>query len=397
MVRNLMTNFKRPSFSLVAVGTAALLSLPLTATAQTVQTLQATPALANAHNEVSITQHFTPRATSSQRIDFDIWDAALKEFVLYGGPSLRKRARRPQALVGSRFVHGHTSPYRMEGNRIVYEFMKDEFQDNLELYVQDLIEVGNRVDIPSLPRNEQLAYWLNLHNALIITTIAEDYPVSNPSRIKGEDGLRLHDTKLATIDGIALSLRDIRENIVYRHWRDPRVIYGFFHGDVGSPSIQRKAFTGDNVFSVLTYSADEFVNSLRAVELRNDAVHVSRLYKDAAPYYFPDFEKNVRAHLKQYAHGETSSDLNDGTGFLKVASYEDVIADLTAGDGNRRPISNVVSQDARSWGSNNSTIDRALREHRQKREELRRNGLSGVVIIEDIETDPEQTEPPEVE
>ena len=376
--------------SKLVIGVALLaFSIPTQTFAQTLQTVVPS-GVVSPTTDVSY-QAFAPKPSRDLILDYSLLDEILKTSVMYGGPSLRRRASRPDAQVGTRFAYGHTSPYRLEGNKVVFEYMNDDFNTMFSAYADDLVEIGNRLDIASLPRNEQLAYWLNLHNVLLIREVAKAYPVSNPSRIKGADGARLHDTLVATIDGVPLSLRAIREDIVYANWSDPRVIYGFFQGDIGSPAIRRKAFTGDNVWSILTDSAKEFSSSLRGVERFGDEIRVSKLYADTARWYFPNFEGDVRAHLMKFGSEESVADIRAARKPIKIARYETDTADLTAGDLNQKSYSQVLStQGDIQRLDRNPVLARFVREQRQKYNDMRERGLTGTVIIEDIETEPEQ-------
>lgn len=338
---------------------------------------------------------FVPRPSIPTQIDYTVWDQLLKEMVYYAGLSLRQRAPKPLPVVGTRFVHGHVSPYRLEGNRVVFETFGDEFKSYITDYTNDLVRIGNRLDIPALSRKEQLSYWLNLHNALVIQAIADQYPTGAPSRLKGADGLPFHDTKRVTIHGVALSLRNIREDIVYRNWSDPMVIYGFFHGDIGSPSIQRKAFTAGNLDDTLRFSANEFVNSLRAFHLDGRKARISRHYRDAAPYLFPDFEADLRKHLSSLMSSDVRDQLEVSNGTLTTMTYEKATADLTKGDADWRPISNVQSQSRLGNTTISSTLQRAISEQRQKMDKIRQRGLLGSVTITDIQTVDEDTEEPQ--
>lgn len=363
------------------------LASPAISSAQT-QQITTSPLVASTSVSVpSATSVFAPNPQTRVRLDYEVWDQLLKDFVMYTGPSLRQRATRPRPVVGTRFVHGHTSPYRMEGNRIVFEEINDEYAGAIKAYAADLIDIGNRIDIARMPRNEQLAYWMNLHNALVIDTIMDNYPVERPSRIKGADGESFHDMTLATIKGVPISLRTIREDIVYRHWNDPMVIYGFFLGDIGSPSIQRAAFTAQNVNGLVRFSGSEFANSLRGFELRKTDLMVSQLYYDAAPYFFPDFETDVRAHLRKLVGGDAKSEFSQARGDMRIAKYDTTIVDLTAADGDRLPISNVQSDDGENIGLTRGPMSRQLQEFNRKFEQIRTRGLNGTVVIEDIDTD----------
>ena len=208
---------------------------------------------------------FVPRPAKQTSLDYAIWQDALQYMVLRMGLSTREGATRPDPTIGSRRVWGHDSRVRMEGNRIPFSLMDEAAIATFTEYRQDLERVATQVDIASLPRAEQLAFWINLHNVAMIEQIALNYPLKAPSRLLlGENKTPLDVTPFITVNGVSMSPKDIRTRIVYPNWKDPKVIYGFFRGDVGSPSIQREAHTGENVDRLLLEGANEFVNSLRA-------------------------------------------------------------------------------------------------------------------------------------
>ena len=128
-----------------------------------------------------------------------------------------------------------------------------------------------------------------------------------------------------------MSPQDIRTKIVYPNWSDAKVIYGFFRGEVGGPSIQRSAFSGTNVDVLLGEAADEFVNSLRGVESFGKNISVSKIYEEAAPFYFPRMDDDLRAHLSEHAAEEVAGLLAKG-GEIEINKYEDRVADLAGGE-----------------------------------------------------------------
>ncbi|RGP42286.1 hypothetical protein BPTFM16_02598 [Altererythrobacter insulae] len=275
---------------------------------------------------------FTPKNPSSDtRIDYAHWDEALTYLVIPMGPSTREGAPTVQANLGTRRIYGHRSRYRLEGNRVAFSFLNEDLKLALADYRRDLEMVGTSINLSNLARNEQLAFWINLHNVAVIEAIAQAYPMSQPSRAQfGPNMVGLDDAKLVTIKGIRLSPRDIRERIVYPNWTDPKVIYGFFRGEIGGPSIQRLAYTGSNIDQLLSLSAEEFVNSLRGVEKTGQTLRVSRVYEEAAPFYFADWQA-LRMHLQSYARDDVKH-LLERTSRTKVNYYEDDLADLAFGD-----------------------------------------------------------------
>jgi len=338
--------------------------------------------------ETSTFDIFTPRPQSKTRIDYDILDSLLEEMVLNTGPSSRKRMPRPQPITGSRFVRGHASAYRLEGNRIPYSEIKPEFINLITEYRQDLEQIGSKVDIASLSKNEQLAFWINLHNIVIIEQLAKEYPVRQPSLLKiGLPRTLLDEAKIINVANRVLSLKDIREKIVYPNWRNPKVIYGFYLGDIGSPSIQNSAYTADNLSDLLDRNANEFVNSLRGFHVRNNKQYVSQLYKDVAPFYFQSFDRDISTHIKSFMRDDVKSQMTAVS--FHIDRYDHIIADLTAGQGIYKSIS-PLSSGSRSGQqiTGQSNLTQYIDEIVVKRRTLKRQGLigNGVVIIEDIET-----------
>jgi hypothetical protein len=332
---------------------------------------------------------FAPSKTpNNDKIDYSIWDEAMKNIVVSMGPSLRESAPRPEPSLGSRRQYGHVSRYRLEGSRVMFSFLDSDVIASFTEYRKDLENTANIVDIQSLSRNEQLAYWINLHNVALVEQIANAWPVRQPREIM-IDGVPLDDARFITVEGIRLSPRDIREKIVYRHWKDPLVIYGFWRGEIGGPSLQKEAFNADNVGRLLIRGAADFINSLRGTQELGDRLQVSELYQEAAPYYFPNFEADLRAHLTRYANEPTAALLAKTRGAEPVIAEHD-IADLEGGV--REPTLSNVSSDGRPVSFRiPQSMAALLKEREDKFQEIIRQGRTGTVTFSNIDLpgDPE--------
>lgn len=292
-------------------------------------------------------------------------------------------------------IFGHDSPYRMEGNRIIYSMLDDDVIESVGEYRRDLERIGSELDISKLPRNEQLAFWLNLHNVAVIEQIGLAYPISQPRKIR-IDGVPMDEARFITVDGVAMSPHDIRARIVYPNWRDPRVMYGFFRSDIGGPSLQRYAFTGSNVSFLLESSASEFVNSLRGVQSRGDALKVSRIYEEVRKFYFPGNYEGLRAHLAQFAEDDVMAAVRRN-GRVEADLYEYDIADLSKGE--REPAYQITAECERPLlasevgneiigpGCSNFRVDlprlaqRYVTDRREKVRQLARAGKWGNVYV----------------
>ena len=337
---------------------------------------------------------FAPTAEGTRTtLDWSYWDRALNWFVLNMGPSLRRSASRPIAYAGTRLTWGHDSRYRLEGNRVAYSALDDAQIGALTQYREDLQRIGSEINIASLPRNEQLAFWLNLHNVAVIEQIALAYPVMKAEKVK-PDGfdVTLDEAKFIVVAGVAMSPKDIRTKVVYPNWKDPRVIYGFFRGDIGGPSIMKQSFDAANVAPLLRENAVEFVNALRGVQRRGSTMKVSSIYEEARPFYFQNWDMDLRGHLAQFAEREVTEILAETTS-ADASVYETDLADLSKGETEPQYLN--IDRCIRTWRLEkvcmrndpkiNPAVWRYVQERRTKFDALvREKKIRGTVIIKQI-------------
>lgn len=379
------------------IGSAALGAALLAAGAPALAGAAAAQGGAGAAQDASFGRFAPRQASVATRIDYALLDAALESFVLRMGRSLREGAPRPDAGIGSRIVYGHDSRFRLEGNRVGFGYLEPEAIAGLTAYRADLESIADQVDIASLPRNEQLAYWINLHNVAVIEQIALAYPISQPSRIRLEGGtLPLDETRFITVAGVRMSPKDIRTRIVFPNWSNPKVIYGFFRGEIGGPTIQARAYTGANVSDLLDDSAREFVNSLRGTQKSGDTLEVSEIYAEARPFYFADWPGDLKRHLLPYANEEVAALVNAATS-TEARIYDYDIADLSKGKpdpGYQTVYSDGTAQRTRI----SSDVIRLLTEREQKFDKaVRRTDRKGTVTVIEFPMGEEPKKPQVVE
>ena len=268
---------------------------------------------------------------SQEKIDYSAFDDFMNDIVFDVGFSDRRRASSEgPRQTGSRIVRGSRSPYRYEGNRLLAHLVDDERIEGVIAYRDELAVLPDQLDLSRLNRDEQLAYWLNLYTAAIVAEILADYPVGNLAWPSPDSPRALLNRHVVTVSGVDLSLNDIRLGIVGTYWDDPRVIYGFWHGAIGGPSLRAGAYDADRVWSQLDRQAREFVNALRGVEADTDVLHVSDIYFQHRDL-FPRWPEDLREHLR--AHGSMTIDsilarAEDGP---EPIEFEWDAADLTNG------------------------------------------------------------------
>ena len=195
-------------------------------------------------------------------------------------------------------------------NRFDYGAMRPKDKARLEAYLTRL----QAVPVSDLNRNEQLAYWINLYNALVVKLVLDHYPVASILDIDlSDEPLRRGPwtARLITVEGRELSLDNIAHNILRPIWHDPRVLYALCLGALGSPELGATAYTGDNAEKLLQAAAVRFINHprgavIREINNRGDSLDgdgrlmVSSLYE----WYGEDFgqsDGSLIKHLMKYA------------------------------------------------------------------------------------------------
>lgn len=265
---------------------------------------------------------------SSYIIRYDDWDLILSSAVLETGLSDRRPASRTDKRnVTTRIRHTNMRSTSFEGNRVNFDLFSDKHVDSLRAIRKDLEAVPTFVPLEQFSKNEQLAYWLNLHNVAVLYEIAQAYPIKKIKPLmRGRNSV--WGKKTMSVAGIPVSIRDIEEHIV-TNWNDPLVLYGIFMGTVGSPNIRAGAYTGENVIEALKENATDFVNSLRGFRLWSGYGRVSDHY-ELGEHYFPEFNKDMKRHLMQFASIDTERALVKADTF-RIKNYDWHIADLKDG------------------------------------------------------------------
>ncbi len=227
-----------------------------------------------------------------------------------------------------RLLESYLAPGTDGVNRFAYGRVSPADREALNAYVESLAAT----QVSALKRAEQLAYWINLYNALTVQVVLDHYPVASIRDIAISPGLFAvgpWDKALIEIEGEAVTLNDIEHRILRPIWRDPRIHYGVSCASIGCPDLQASAFTGTGAEALLEAAARAYVNHPRGTRIENGELTVSSLYA----WYREDFggtEAGVIAHLKRYAGPELAKALET------VTDIEDYEYDWTLNDAAQR-------------------------------------------------------------
>ncbi len=217
------------------------------------------------------------------RIDHGAWDSFLKRFVRV----------RPDGA-----------------NLVAYGKVTRSDKAELGRYLGGLAALP----ISTYNRAEQLAYWINLYNAITVWVILEHYPVAGIRDIDISPGWFTDGPwgkKLVTIEGQAVSLDDIEHRILRPIWRDPRIHYAVNCASIGCPDLTDRAVTATTAEAYLDEGARAYVNDARGAQIRGGQLYVSSLYR----WFEADFaaDGGIVAHLRKYAGPDLANRLRRST------------------------------------------------------------------------------------
>lgn len=216
-----------------------------------------------------------------------------------------------QKLLDRYLVTNHPSGV----NRVRYKDFTNDDKQALKAYLSQLQSIDPR----QYKRAEQMAYWINLYNALTVDLILENYPVKSIKKI----GNKLFsfgpwDDPIAQIAGQELTLNDIEHKILRPIWKDRRIHYAVNCASYGCPNLSAAAYTASNTNGLLEQGATDYINHRRGVSLNNGDLTVSSIYH----WYSEDFGGNdaqLLAHLKRYANPNLKQALDDFNGSIDYA------------------------------------------------------------------------------
>ncbi|MFO2971131.1 DUF547 domain-containing protein [Legionella pneumophila serogroup 10] len=197
------------------------------------------------------------------------------------------------------FLDHHVITNEEDINLVDYVNINEKELASLKEYIKNL----SQIDIDNYNRQEQLAYWINLYNALTVLTVANYYPIANIQEINISPGLFSvgpWGANIITIKNTNLSLDDINNRIIRPIWNDPRTHYALNNATIGAPNLSKQAYQGALLEQQLNDAASKYINSLRGVHVIEGKLIVSKLYD----WYEEDFggtKKSVIKHLLQFA------------------------------------------------------------------------------------------------
>lgn len=208
-----------------------------------------------------------------QRVDHSAWETFLLNYI------------RPGADGVHRFAYGQVTP-----------------DDRMAL--DRYLELLGDIEITGYRKSEQMAFWINLYNALTVDLILDHYPIASIQKLgdrAASDQPGPWDRELINVDNQPLSLNDIEKRILKPIWRDNRIHYALSCGAIGCPNLQPLPYSGEKIEQQLSEAALAYVNDKRCITIDAGRLQVSSLYR----WNIQDFggsDLDVIHHLMAYAY-----------------------------------------------------------------------------------------------
>jgi hypothetical protein len=177
--------------------------------------------------------------------------------------------------------------------RKTYDQLLDLYVRNGDVYYRALKTERGKLDgfvnfqaataVDKLSRDEQLAFWLNAYNALVLKTVVDHYPVAGRSPEYPAKSIRqipgAFERLPHRLAGKTLTLDQIEQTIL-PGFNDPRVFFAIGRGAAGSGRLRSEAFVPARIEEQLAETAAECLTRAQCIRLDREGgkLHASSIF-----------------------------------------------------------------------------------------------------------------------
>ena len=200
----------------------------------------------------------------------------------------------------TQFLETYVKPDASGINKVAYESISAEGRQALKSYIKSLTELDPR----DLSKSEQLAYWVNLYNALTVDVVLA-YPKKKSILKMGEGFFSIGpwDDELVEIAGQPITLNDVEHRILRPIWQDHRIHYAVNCASIGCPNLALTAYTSDNAETLLSQGEKDYINHPRGVTFdKKGRLQLSKIFD----WYGGDFAQNEQELVEYLSRHHTA-------------------------------------------------------------------------------------------
>ena len=203
-----------------------------------------------------------------------------------------------------------------ENGRVNYTKLKAN-PEKFEAYL-DLLAVANPTE---WSYNEQLIFWINAYNALVIKGVINHYPITSVRKVKLFNGFFSRLKFQAA--GKTYTLNQIEHGIIREEFVDPRVHFALVCASSSCPPLGNRAFSVETIEERLETATFNFIRNPEQVRIdrAKRIVHVSKIFK----WYDKDFKEGydgVVDFLADYLPPEDAEYLSSTDVKLRHLDYD---------------------------------------------------------------------------
>ena len=181
------------------------------------------------------------------------------------------------------------------------------------------------------PRDEQLAFWINVYNAYTIQLIVkhrERRSIRNINKKFGLfRGLGPWAEKLVVVGGKAYDLETVEQKIIRPTYHEPRIHFALVCAAMGCPPLRAEAYTGADLERQLEDQARVFLAQSpgkNRVDVASNTVWVSQIFQfnDYAADFGGSSAAIMRFISRYYPAGPEKTLLESGAARLAYTQYD---------------------------------------------------------------------------
>jgi hypothetical protein len=176
------------------------------------------------------------------------------------------------------------------------------------------LQVLERVDSESLPRQEQFAFYIDAYNAWTIKLILTGYPGLTSIKDLGSLFQSPWAKEFVRLNGKILSLDDIEHKILRPRFKDPRVHFAINCSAKSCPPLIAEPYRGDTLDAQLNRVTSDFLSNPANTRLEGNRLWVSSIFK----WFAEDFNNDAVGFYRKYAPGELKQRLEASRDRMEV-------------------------------------------------------------------------------
>jgi hypothetical protein len=208
---------------------------------------------------------------------------------------------------------------------LLNKYVKDGVVDyqgfkNDEPLLDQYLKGLENIEVNSLSRDEQFAFYVNGYNAWTIKLILGAYPGIKSIKDLGNIFKTPWEKKIVRIKGDVISLDDVEHKKLRAQFKDPRVHFAINCASKSCPPLISEPFGGSTLNRQLDDAARAFINDPKSNYLKGSKLYVSRIFK----WFAEDFNDDIVGFFLKYGEGDFKKELELKKDKLKIVylSYD---------------------------------------------------------------------------